>query len=190
MKNLWIVALIVVLIAALAGLAFFTHLERPQQAQQQPGGSGEQDPDAMMAQVTQQIEALKQKIEENPKDVEALVALGNMYFDANMPPGAIEYYSKALELKPEDANVWTDLGTMYRQDNQLEKSIECYEKAVKLDPQNKNAWFNIGIVYKFDKMDDQKALQAWKKFLTLVPTDDPHYQSLKEEVSKMEASVK
>jgi cytochrome c-type biogenesis protein CcmH/NrfG len=190
MKNLWIVIIIVVIIGALAGLAFFTHLEKPQQAQQTQAGDQGMDPDAMMAQVTQQVEALKQKIEQNPKDVEAYVALGNLYFDANMPPQAVEYYTKAAELDPHNSNVWTDLGTMHRHNGELDKAIECYEKATKADPKNKNAWFNMGIVYKFDKNQPKQALFAWKKFLELVSPDDPHYESLKKEVADLEAQVK
>lgn len=190
MKNLWIVIVIVVIIAALAGLAFFTHLEKPEQARQSQGDSQSMDPDVMMAQVTQQVEALKQKIEKNPKDVEAHIALGNLYFDANMPPQAVEYYTKALELDPNNSNVWTDLGTMHRHNGDLNKAIECYQKATKVDPRNKNAWFNMGIVYKFDKNQPKEALAAWKKFLKLVSPDDPHYESLKKEVADLEAQIK
>jgi len=190
MKNVWVIVVIVVIIAGLAGLAFFTHLEKPQPAQTQSQEQAGAEPDSMMAQVSQQIEALKKKIEQNPKDVQAYIDLGNMYFDANMPPQAIQYYTKAVELDPKNSNVWTDLGTMHRHNGDLDKAIECYQTAAKIDPQNKNAWFNLGIVYKFDKNQPREALKAWKKFMELVPPDDPHYESLKKEVASLEAQVK
>ena len=190
MKNVWVIVVIVVIIAGLAGLAFFTHLEKPQQNQAPLETEEQADPQAMMAQISQQIEALKQKIEQNPKDVEALIALGNMYFDANLPPQAIEHYTKALELEPDNSNVWTDLGTMHRHNGDLDKAIECYQKAAKIDPQNKNAWLTLEILYKFDKNQPKQAVQAWKEFLKLVPPDYPHYQSLKKEVVNLESQVK
>ncbi len=190
MKSLWVIAAVVVIIAGLAGVAFFTHLEKPQQSQASPPTEEQADPQAMMAQVSQQVEALKQKIEKNPKDVQAYIDLGNMYFDANMPPQAIEHYTKALELEPDNSNVWTDLGTMHRHNGDLDKAIECYQKAAKIDPKNKNAWFNLGIVYKFDKNQPKEALSAWKKFLENVSPDDPHYKKKKKEVSNLEAQIK
>lgn len=190
MKNSVIITIIVVVIAGLAGLAFFTHLEKPETGTMPQQPALGPDSQAMMEQVNQEIAALKKKVEQNPKDREALIALGNMYYDANMPAGAIEYYSKALEIGPDDANVRTDLGTMYRHNGDLGKAIECYQKATQKDPKNKNAWFNLGIVYKFDKNEPHQAAQAWRKFLELVGPEDPHYQGLKEELSRMEAQGK
>lgn len=180
-------------IAVLAGLAFFTHLEKPKGAQDQaPIGSQANPADsaASMEQITQQIAFLKERLQRNPKDLQVIIDLGNLYYDASMPAQAIEYYNKALVIEPNNADVWTDLGNMHRDLQELDKAIECYQKAVEADPKNKKAWFNLGIVYRFEKNDPKKAVAAWKKFLALVSPDEPHYQSLKQEVDRLEAEQK
>jgi cytochrome c-type biogenesis protein CcmH/NrfG len=189
-KNIWIIISLVAIIGALAGLAFFTHLERPQQSQPAAQSAGQADSEAMMEQITQQIASLKLKVEENPQDLDALIALGNMYFDANMPSEAVEYYERALKVSPDNSNVWTDLGTMYRQIGKYDKAVESYDRAVEVDPRNKNAWFNLGIVYRFDRNEPKQALRAWKKFLELVSPDDPHYQSLQQELERLEQEIR
>src|SRR5271166_3238898 len=74
-------------------------------SQQQGGTSPE-----MLAQAAQPLSA---KLQTNPKDFETLRQLGNLYYDGQAFPQAIEYYNKALAMDPKSADVITDLGTAY-----------------------------------------------------------------------------
>ena len=40
-------------------------------------------------------------------------SIGNVYYDAQQYPIAVEYYTRALKLKPSDAAVRTDMATAY-----------------------------------------------------------------------------
>ncbi len=191
MKANWtVIAIIIIVVLSLGGLAFFTYLEKVPKPDQAPSQApeGEQS-EAMMQQIFQTIEELKKIIEKDPKNLQALITLGNLYYDAQKFGEAIEYYQRAIKLDPKNSDVWTDLGTMYRQLENTDSSVICYQKAIEANPKNKSSWFNLGLVYLFDKKDDKKAVWAWKKFLELSP-DDPHVQAIKEEIEKIEKKLK
>ncbi|MCI0531002.1 MAG: tetratricopeptide repeat protein [candidate division Zixibacteria bacterium] len=188
MPNSWATILIVVLVAVLGTIAFFTYLDKPQ------AGIAEQDQEAaqgeVMGQINELITALEGRLEKNPKDSEALILLGNLYYDANKAEEAIDFYRQALAIDPENSNVWTDLGTMQLHNGQVDQAIQSYTRATEIDPKNQMAWFNLGVLYRFHTNQPQEAVKVWRKFLDLAPPDDPHYQSLKDEVAAMELSDK
>lgn len=186
-KPNWTIVVIIVVVVGLSGLAFFTYLEKPASKNQNPQADSPapQDQEAMMQQIFSTIEELKKTVEKDPENLQALITLGNLYYDASKFEEAVVYYQRALKLDPKNPDVWTDMGTMYRQLGNIDSSLICYQKAVQFNPQHKSGWFNLGIVYLFDKKDDKKAVWAWKKFVELSP-DDPHVEAIKEEIKKIE----
>src|SRR5258708_1892817 len=67
-----------------------------------------------MEAVRSQLAVLKQTIEKDPNNFEALGQLGNMYMDAAKYPQAIDYYQRALKIR-EEPNLRTDLDICYKQ---------------------------------------------------------------------------
>ncbi len=105
----------------------------------------------------------------DPRNVEALVQLGNLYYDHQLYPQAIEYYSRALELKPNDVNVRTDLGTAYWYSNLPQQAVKEYEKSLAINPSHPNTLFNMGIVRSQGLRDPAGAIAAWEKLLKTNP---------------------
>jgi tetratricopeptide (TPR) repeat protein len=108
-------------------------------------------------------------VKADPKNVAALVQLGNLYYDNHVYPQAIEYYARALEMKPDDANVRTDLGTAYWYSGFPEKAIVEYEKSLKVQPGHAHTLFNMGIVRMEGLKDPAGAIAAWEKLLAANP---------------------
>jgi len=108
-------------------------------------------------------------VKADPKNVEALVQLGNLYYDNHVYPQAIEYYARALEMKPDDANVRTDLGTAYWYSGFPDKAIVEYEKSLKVQPGHAHTLFNMGIVRMEGLKDPAGAIAAWEKLLAANP---------------------
>jgi tetratricopeptide (TPR) repeat protein len=127
-------------------------------------------PAAPSAEVLQPMAApLLAALKQEPKNVEILVQLGNLYFDHSVYPEAIQYYSQALELKPNDVNVRTDLGTAYWYAKDAKKAIAEYEKSLKVDPTHGPTLMNMGIV-KLNGLQDKKgAIEAWERLLKVSP---------------------
>lgn len=117
-----------------------------------------------------ELQILKEVLEKEPKNRNAWVQLGNKYFDANQPMEAVEAYDKALAIDGNDPNVLTDQGIMYRKIGWFDKAIENFGKANKLDPRHPQSLLNMGIVYRFDLEQNDKAKEAWLRYLEIDST--------------------
>lgn len=136
------------------------------------------------AEVNLKIKSLKDIVEKDPKNLPALVELGNLYFDTGQPKEAIEVYSKYLAIKPENADVRTDMGIMYRAMGDFDRAIEEFKKAAQSDPKHLNSRYNIGIVLLHDKQDVKGAIAAWEDYLK-VDLDSERANRLRAQIVKM-----
>jgi len=136
------------------------------------------------AEVALKVQTLKDIVKKDPKNLPALVELGNLYFDAGQPKEAIEVYSQYLALKPDNPDVRTDIGIMYRASGDLDRAIEEFKKAVQSDPKHVNSRYNIGIVLLHDKNDIQGAIKAWEEYLK-VDTSSERAQRVKAQIERM-----
>ena len=118
----------------------------------------------------QNIKHLENILVKEPNNRNAWVQLGHNYFDSSQPMKAIEAYDKALNMDGNDPNVLTDQGIMYRQVGWFGKAVENFEKANTLNPRHIQSLYNLGIVYRDDLSDQNKAKEAWTKYLEISPT--------------------
>lgn len=107
------------------------------------------------------LEALKR----DPNNFDALVQLGNLYYDHHLFPEAIDYYTRALALRPNEVNVRTDLGTAYWYAGFPEKAVAEYEKSLAVDATHVNTLFNMGVVRMEGLKDARGAAAAFEKVL-------------------------
>jgi len=139
--------------------------------------------------VAAKVQALKDIVKKDPKNLSAWVELGNLYYDSNQPQEAVQAYQQYLGIKPDNADVRTDLGTMYRKLGEFDKALEEFKKAAKSDPKHINSRYNIGIVLLHDKQDIKGAIQAWEEYLK-VDTSSERAERLKAQIEKMKNMVK
>jgi cytochrome c-type biogenesis protein CcmH/NrfG len=135
---------------------------------------------------TSKINTLKEIVKKDPKNLPALVELGNLYFDTDQPKEAIEAYSQYLAIKPDNADVRTDMGIMYRKLGQFDKAIEEFRKAAQSDPKHINSRYNIGLVLLHDKQDIKGAVKAWEDYLRVDPNSE-RAQRIRGQIEKMKA---
>lgn len=134
---------------------------------------------------TSQLEAqYKDVLAKDPKNHEAIIALGNLYFDSGQAPKAVEMYQKALEIKPNDANVLTDMGTMFRNMGNFDKAIEVFRQAASVDPTHEQSRYNLGVVLYADKKDMKGAADAWEDLLRANP-NHPNALELKQTINQI-----
>jgi tetratricopeptide (TPR) repeat protein len=152
-------------------------VQKPQMAPPQAPGP---DP----AELNLKIQTLKDIIKKDPKNLPALVELGNLYFDSGQPKEAIEAYSQYLTAKPDNADVRTDMGIMYRAMGDFNRAIEEFKKAAQSDPKHVNSRYNIGIVLLHDKQDVKGAIKAWEEYLKVDPNSE-RANRLKAQMEKM-----
>ncbi len=131
-----------------------------------------------------QAAPLLKRIESNPQDVEALIGLGNVYYDARQYQPAIDAYSRVLVLRSADASVRTDMATAYWYLGNTDRALAEFDKALASAPDNPNTLFNRGLVRWRGKQDSRGALADWRKLLAI----DPSYEA-RDQVKKMIAEA-
>jgi tetratricopeptide (TPR) repeat protein len=124
------------------------------------------------------VQALQAAAEKDPKDVQSRVQLGNLFFDAEQYPQAINWYEQSLTLNPADANVSTDLGVAYYYTNQADRALAQFDKSLAVDPRHIKTLLNVGIVRAFGKQDLAGAAKAWEQVVAISP-DSPEGQAAK-----------
>jgi tetratricopeptide (TPR) repeat protein len=133
------------------------------------------------------VNAFKTIAERDPKNVEARVQLGNLYFDAERYQDAIQWYGDALMLAPNDVNVSTDLGVSYYYTNDPDRALAQFTQSLKMDPKHTKTLLNVGIVKAFGKQDLDGALVAWQQVLEISP-DSPEGQAARRALDSMRSA--
>ncbi|MGD0237383.1 MAG: tetratricopeptide repeat protein [Syntrophorhabdales bacterium] len=157
------------IIGAVSGIKFY--------GAQKGGASSsvsEEGPASPQAKVnlTQEIAQLEEALRRDPENLQALISLGNAYFDMNQEKKAIETYQKVLKIDPKNADVRTDMGIMYRNIKDYDSAVREFRQAVRDNPIHINSRFNLAIVLQNDKKDIPAAIAAWEDFLRVAPTDE------------------
>jgi cytochrome c-type biogenesis protein CcmH/NrfG len=150
----------------------------PQQQASQTAGGGTGASSQPPLLDENRVQAMRTVAEQNPKDAQPRVELGNMYFDAERYTDAITWYEAAIQLSPSDPNVSTDLGVAYYYTNQPDRAVAQFEKSLAIDPKHTKTLLNLGIVKAFGKQDLNGAAAAWQQVVALAP-DSPEGQAAK-----------
>jgi len=184
-ETMLVVALVAVIVGFLGGVVFSAYKSGVGLDGSAPGPSGQtaqkQDISNNLA---QEINDLEKELSLHPENIEALIRLGNLYFDTEQPGKAIMAYNKALELNPGNPDVLTDLGVMYRRKGQPLEAIKVFDKAIKIDPRHEASRFNKGVVLLHDLNDSEGAIMAWEKLVEVNPFARVHDNELVLELIK------
>jgi tetratricopeptide (TPR) repeat protein len=142
------------------------------------------DPARLKQMADQQAAPLLAKLNADPNNPDLLTGIGNLYYDAQQYPIAVDYYSRELKSKPSDAAARTDMATAYWYMGNADTAIAEFNKALTYAPSNPNTLFNLGLVKWQARHDAAGAIADWKKLLAA----NPKYES-KDKVEQMLAEV-
>jgi cytochrome c-type biogenesis protein CcmH/NrfG len=135
------------------------------------------------AALRQTVGPLLEAVNSNPTDFDSLVKLGDVYYDGQQFPTAIQYYERALAIHPENPDVRTDLGTAYWYTGNADKAIAEMETSLKYKPGHPQTLFNLGWVKWQGKADAKGAVAAWQNLLKTNP-DYPQKQQVEQYIAK------
>jgi cytochrome c-type biogenesis protein CcmH/NrfG len=142
-------------------------------------------PAQMQKMADTQAGPLMEKLKADPNNAEVLENVGNIYYDAQQYPTAIEYYQRALTVQPANTAVRTDMATAYWYSGDADTAIAQFQKSLSYEPNKTNTLFNLGIVQWQGKMDIDKAVATWQKLLDT----NPNYEG-KDKVLELMAQAK
>ncbi len=149
-------------------------------------GGQQQGPDRIK--LSRDIAQLEDIVKKDPNNYQALVQIGNDYFDLGEAQKSVDAYSKALAIKGDDPNVLTDMGVMYRQLKDFPKALAVFRKAASLSPTHPQSRMNIGVVLMHDLNDPKGAIAAWEDYLRVAP-GDPNAESIRRSIEELRSQA-
>jgi len=132
------------------------------------------------------IENYKEILRKDPHNLQALISIGNLYYDSRQDRLAIDAYRKALGIDPSNSNVRTDMAVCYRRIGDFDSAIRELEKAIAANPRHYQSRYNLGVILLQDKKDLEGGIRAWEGLLENVP-DYPYRDQLKSEIARLRA---
>jgi cytochrome c-type biogenesis protein CcmH/NrfG len=131
----------------------------------------------------QSVAPLPEALNRNPTDYDALVKLGDLDYDGQQFPSAIQNYERALAIHPENPDVRTDMATAYWYTGNADRALAEMETSLKYKPGHPQTLFNLGWVRWQGKADAKGAVEAWQKLLKTNP-DYPQKQQVEQYIAK------
>jgi cytochrome c-type biogenesis protein CcmH/NrfG len=144
---------------------------------------------AQFAEINKRIESLGEILKKDPRNLQALIEIGNLYFDTDQAEKSIKAYSKALEIDPANADVRTDMAIMFRKKGDFGRAVSEFKKAAQADPKHVNSRYNLGVVLLHDMGDIGGAVAAWEEYLKVDPAG-PRAENIRSQMGKMKEMVK
>jgi tetratricopeptide (TPR) repeat protein len=142
-------------------------------------------PAQLKAMADSQAAPLLERLKTDAKNADLLTAIGNIYYDAQQYPAAVDYYGRSLTVKPAEVSVRTDMATADWYMGNADAAIAEFNRALSYAPTNPNTLFNRGLVKWQGKKDLEGAEADWKKLLAA----NPNYEG-KAKVEQMMAEAK
>lgn len=152
---------------------------------QEAGAMGQPTPEQLRHMADKQAAPLLDALQKDQSNPDLLAKVGNVYYDAQQYPVAIDYYQRSLKVKPADASVRTDMATAYWYTGSADTAISEFNRALAEEPNKPNALFNLGVVQWQGKMDIKAALATWQRLLDT----NPNYEG-KPKVLELMAQVR
>lgn len=138
-------------------------------------------PDPQLVKLTEEVIAYRKRVEQNPKDVEALAALGNANLMMRRYTDAKGWYEEALNVDPTRLETRIDLAIALQYLQQPDEAIEQLKLVLAKEPKNATALYNYGVILLEDKRDQTAAIAKWEALMKAHP-DDPRVPQLRQVV--------
>ena len=136
---------------------------------------GSVNPPASAVVNDQELQAYRDILKTDPKNVRAATELGNKLYDSGRYSEAIIYYEMAFKLDPKNVSLSTDLGTALWYSGKPDEALAQFEKSLAINPKHPQTLFNRGIVRMEGKKDPAGALKSWEE----LQSADPTYETLR-----------
>jgi cytochrome c-type biogenesis protein CcmH/NrfG len=117
--------------------------------------------------------ALEARLQQNPRDLEALIGLGRVYLQAGQMPKAIEVYKRALEIDHSNVSALSGMAMILAQAGHSDQALILFDKVLAVNPQTPMALLFKGRILFEDKKDYAGAIANWEKFLSVMPQGEP-----------------
>jgi hypothetical protein len=131
----------------------------------------------------EEILRLREQVDKNPQDADAILALANLNYDISNWQRASELYGRYLALRPPHPDVLTDFGVALRGTGDFPGALARFEEAQRLQDGHWQSLYNQVVVLAFDMNDFGRARQVLTRLESLQP-GNPEVARLAQEVTQ------
>ena len=121
---------------------------------------------ATQAAVDEAVKSAEAAYKQNPKDIKALLALGDAYLQANRPDDANKIFGEALAIDPKNSDARAGMALVTMAKGDVAKAQTELEAVIKDDPNSQAAHYNLAIILWSANQAD-KAKAEWEKVVSL-----------------------
>lgn len=116
--------------------------------------------------------AWRARLLQNPKDVEALLALAHVQLDQQQLDAAEELYQQVLGLEPKNVEAVTHMGNVLLGRGQVDAALARYNEALAINPRYVHALWDKGHLLQQVKKDYVGAIRVWEAFIQVVGAEN------------------
>ncbi|HSD50103.1 MAG TPA: tetratricopeptide repeat protein [Candidatus Methylomirabilis sp.] len=117
------------------------------------------------------IAAWRARLLQNPKDVEALLAIAHVQLDQQQLDAAGELYQQVLGLEPKNVEAITHVGSVLLGRGQVDAALAKYNEALAINPRYVHALWDKANLLQQVKKDYPGAIRVWESFIQVVGPD-------------------
>lgn len=122
-------------------------------------------------------EAFKNRVKENPDDLDSWIELGSFYLRKKNFGEAEKAFRKTIELDANSSASWFQLAITLNGKGDFEDAKKAYREVIKISPEYINAWFNLALLLS-QKNDYEGAKEAYEELLKINPQDSVAWMNL------------
>ena len=180
----------VIIAAALVGVVAIVIVGYNMGGPAVPGVAGSPDPAAAASPAvdTERVAGLMQKIQANPKDVESLQALADIYYLAGDFETAGGFLEKILTVDPQNLTARLALGAALFNLGKPQEAETHWRQVLSVDPDNLEAHYDLGFMYLSEKPSNlAQAKVEWARVVEIAPDSDVA-KSIEQHLASLDAS--
>ncbi|MGE0269466.1 MAG: tetratricopeptide repeat protein [Candidatus Omnitrophota bacterium] len=121
---------------------------------------------------------LTEHLKKYPNDTEALILLGQAYYERKKYDESLAVFVRLCELKPKDGHALYQLGYLYMETGQKDQAVKTIQKSLKYSPNNPDALNTLGYLYIDASVNLAEATEMVQKAIRLRPGNGAYYDSL------------
>jgi tetratricopeptide (TPR) repeat protein len=148
------------------------------------GSFGDQTPDGSFADQTPnaplpEIKEAVEKAKKQPKDFEAQMTAGDLYYQVQRFDEAAKFYEQANKLKPDEQEPIVKLGNAFFDAEKFEQAEKWYQAALAKDPNDVDVRTDLGLTFFLrTPRDIDRAIREYQASLSIDPDHEITLQNL------------